>query len=67
MTELELSHVIAAMLATAVAFVSLRYQSQLLTDASLRRMTALLLVVCFVLVGFVGLLGTFINKVAPLQ
>jgi heme A synthase len=58
---------IAAMLATAVAFVSLRHPSLLRTDDSMRRMTAVLLVVCFALVGFVGLLGTLINKVAPLQ
>lgn len=58
---------IAAMLATAAAFVSVRYQAQVLTDASLRRMIVVLLAVCFTVVGFVGLLGTFINKIAPLQ
>jgi hypothetical protein len=58
---------IAAMLATAAAFVSVRYQAQVLTDASLRRMTGVLLAVCFTVVAFVGLLGTFINKIAPLQ
>jgi len=58
---------IAAMLATAVAFVSTRYRSQLLTDTSLRRATMTLLLICFVIVGFIGLLGTLVNKVAPLQ
>jgi hypothetical protein len=58
---------IAAMLATAAAFVSVRYQALVLTDGALRRMTAVLLAVCFAVVGFVGLLGTFINKIAPLQ
>lgn len=58
---------IAAMLATAVAFVSVRYRSRLLRDASLRRLSMCLLAVCFVLVAGVSLLGVFINKVAPLQ
>lgn len=58
---------IAAMLATAVAFVGVRYRSQLLGDASLRRMATTLLAICFVLVAVVGILGIFINKVAPLD
>ncbi|HET6680298.1 MAG TPA: hypothetical protein VFG84_03805 [Gemmatimonadaceae bacterium] len=58
---------IAAMLATAVAFVGLRERSRLLTDASLRRMAVSLLVICFTLVSFISLLGVFINKVAPLE
>jgi heme A synthase len=58
---------IAAMLATAVAFVGVRYHSRLLNDASLRRMAMMLLTICFVLVSFVSLLGVFINKVAPLE
>lgn len=58
---------IAAMLATAVAFVGVRYRSTLLSDAQLRRMTTALLVICFLLVSAVSLLGVFINKVAPLE
>ena len=58
---------IASMLATAVAFVSMRYRSKLLKDAQLRNMAMTLLAICFVLAAFIGLLGTFINKVAPLQ
>lgn len=58
---------IAAMLATAAAFVSTRYRSQLLTDTSLRRATTTMLMICFTIVGFIGLLGTLVNKVAPLQ
>ena len=58
---------IAAMLATAVAFVSVRYRSKLLSDAQLRSMSTALLAICFVLVFFVALLGIFINKVAPLE
>jgi hypothetical protein len=58
---------IASMLATAVAFVSVRHASMLSVDGSLRRMIAVLLTVCFALVSFVSLLGVFINKVAPLD
>ena len=58
---------IAAMLATAVAFVGVRYRSTLLSDAPLRRMTTVLLVICFLLVSAVSLLGVFVNKVAPLE
>ena len=58
---------IAAMLATAVAFVVARYQSAVLRDRSLRRPATMLLAICFVLASVVGLLGTFINKVAPLE
>jgi hypothetical protein len=58
---------IAAMLATAAAFVGTRYRSQLLADVSLRRATTTMLLVCFAIVGLVGLLGTLVNKVAPLQ
>lgn len=58
---------IAAMLATAVAFVAMRYRSKLLSDARLNRMATTLLAICFVLVSAVALLGVFINKVAPLE
>lgn len=58
---------IAAMLATAVAFVAARYRVQLLRDRVLRRMATALLAICFLLVSFVSLLGVFINKVAPLE
>jgi hypothetical protein len=58
---------IAAMIATAVAFVAVRCRSALLSEASLRSMAAVLLAICFVLVSFVSLLGVFVNKVAPLH
>jgi hypothetical protein len=57
---------IAAMLSTAVAFISVRYRSRLLSDAQVNGMATMLLVICFVLVAFVSLLGVFVNKVAPL-
>ena len=58
---------IAAMLATAVAFVAARYRSKLLTDMRLNGMATTLLSICFVLASIVGVLGIFINKVAPLE
>lgn len=58
---------IGAMLATAVAYVGVRYRAMLLLDASLRRMAMAQLAVSFLLVALAGILGTFINKVAPLE
>ena len=58
---------IASMLATAVAFVAVRYRSGLLDSARLRNMAFGLLAISFALVAFVSLLGVFVNKVAPLQ
>ncbi len=58
---------IAAMVATAVAFVAVRYRSRLLTDMRLNGMATTLLAICFVLASIVGVLGIFINKVAPLE
>jgi hypothetical protein len=58
---------IASMLATAVAFISVRYRSRVLDDASLRNMAIILLAISFTLVAFVSLMGVFVNKAAPLQ
>ena len=58
---------IAAMLASAVAFVAVRYRSQILSDSQIRRGAQMLLALCFVLVAAMSLLGVFINKVAPLE
>ncbi len=58
---------IAAMLTTAVAFVGVRYRARLFSDPHLRRMAVTLLGISFVLVSFAGVLGVFINKVAPLE
>jgi hypothetical protein len=58
---------IAAMLATAVAYIAVRYRSRLLTDRQLNAMASTLVTVSFLLVAFVSLLGVFINKVAPLE
>lgn len=58
---------IAAMLATAAAFTTARYRSRLMRDAQLRGMVTRTLAICFGLVAAAALLGTFINKVAPLE
>lgn len=58
---------IASMLVTSVAFVAWRYRRRLLTDEWLRRTSATLLVISFVLVAYIALLGVFVNKVAPLD
>jgi hypothetical protein len=58
---------IAAILATAVAFVTVRAPRLMWTDRLIRRMTVTLLGICLALTAVAALLGTFINKVAPLE
>jgi hypothetical protein len=58
---------IASILATAVAFVAVRYKSRMVADGSLRNMAITLLGISFAVVAFVSLMGVFVNKVAPLQ
>lgn len=58
---------IAAMLATAAAFVAHRYRSTVLGNLRLRRMTTITVAICFLLSAAVGFLGILINKVAPLE
>lgn len=58
---------IAAMLATAVAAVCLRYRSQVLSDRRLNGMAMTLVTICLLLVAYAGVLGVFVNKVAPLE
>ena len=58
---------IAAMLATAVAAVCLRYRSQVLSDRRLNNMASGLVVICMLLVAYASILGVFVNKVAPLE
>jgi hypothetical protein len=57
----------AAMLATAAAFVSVRDRATFLSDRQLRRTVTVCLSLCFLLAAYAALLGTFVNKVAPLQ
>lgn len=56
---------IAAMLATAAAYIALSFRETLRDDSALRRLVLALLVVSIAIVAFVALLGVFINKVAP--
>ena len=58
---------IASMLATAIAFVGVRDRANLSRDRQLRIIVTTLLAICFALVAFTGLMGIFINKVAPLE
>ncbi|HUF69886.1 MAG TPA: hypothetical protein VMM79_14675 [Longimicrobiales bacterium] len=58
---------IAAILATAVAFVAWRYRRGLLANSQLRRIATAFLALCFAIVAWVSLLGVFVNKVAPLE
>jgi hypothetical protein len=57
---------IAVILATALAFIAWRARSTMLQDPRLRRMSMLLLALCLVIVGYISILGVFVNKVAPL-
>jgi hypothetical protein len=58
---------ISAMLATAAAFVATRYRSRILSDRTINHVTSALLAICFALAAYAALLGTFVNKVAPLE
>lgn len=58
---------IAAMLATAVAYVAWRYRGRVLDDVWLRRVGTGFLAVCLAIVAYVAVLGVFVNKVAPLE
>jgi hypothetical protein len=55
----------AAMLATAVAFMARRHRATILADAGLRKVAGWLLAIALVLAAYVALLGVFVNKVAP--
>jgi hypothetical protein len=57
---------IAAMVATAAAFVVRRRGTEALADGSLRQVVSTLLLIAIMLVSVVALLGVFVNKVAPL-
>lgn len=58
---------VAAMLATAVAFVVLRYGDHLTRDSSVRRAVLGWLAISLALVSVAAVLGVFANKVAPVQ
>ena len=56
---------IASMLASAVAFVAVRYRPRLLADPSLRRIAMTLLTAGFALASLVSLLGVLVDRIAP--
>lgn len=58
---------IAVMLATAVAFVVIRFGDHLTRDVSVRRTVMGWLAMALALVSAAALLGVFVNKVAPVQ
>jgi hypothetical protein len=58
---------IAAMLATAAAFVVTRHGARLWVDRSAQRAVMSWLGISLALVSAAALLGTFVNKVAPVQ
>ena len=58
---------IAPFLATAVAFVVIRYAPQVAADSRLRRVLAQLFVIAAVTATVAAVLGSAINKVAPNQ
>jgi hypothetical protein len=55
------------MLSTAVALIAVRYRSLLLSDPQLNWIASALLAIAFGVVSFAAVLGTFVNKVAPLE
>ena len=57
----------AAMISTAVAYVSTRRAPALMQDPEVRRTAHALLWICIALVATAAMLGTFVNKVAPLE
>jgi hypothetical protein len=57
----------AAMLATAVAFVGVRERRTFLSDRQLRGVVTACVAIAFALTAYMALLGTFVNKAAPLQ
>ena len=58
---------IAAMLATAVAFIVVRFRGHLTRDPLVRRTVMVWLTISLAMVGAAALLGVFVNKVAPVQ
>jgi hypothetical protein len=58
---------IAAMLATAGAFITNRYRATVFRESLERRLAIALLGVSVTLVATASLLGVFVNKVAPLD
>lgn len=58
---------IAPILATAVAFVVVRYGSKLAEESKIRQAVMVLFIIAFLTAAVAGLLGAFINKIAPFK
>jgi hypothetical protein len=58
---------IAPVLATAVAYVVLRYGPRLVNDAQIRRASLVIFTVAFLTAVVAGLIGLILDKVAPIQ
>ena len=57
----------APILATAVAFVVVRYGSRLAEESRIRQALIILFTIAFLAAAPAGLFGAFINKVAPVK
>lgn len=58
---------LSPILATAVAYIVIRYGSQLAREEKIRNALMVLFILAFVTAGVAGLFGAFINKVAPIR
>ncbi len=58
---------LSPILATAVAYVVIRYGSKLAHEEKIRQALILLFTIAFLAAGVAGLFGAFINKVAPIR
>jgi len=58
---------LSPILATAVAYVVIRYGSKLAHEEKIQQALIVLFALAFVTAGVAGLLGAFINKVAPIR
>ena len=58
---------LAPILATAVAYIVMRYGASLATNDSLRRAVMILFTLAFVIAAIAGIYGAFIAKAAPLM
>jgi len=58
---------LSPIVATAVAYVVLRYGSKLAYEEKIRQALIILFTIAFVAAGVAGLFGAFINKVAPIR
>lgn len=58
---------LAPILATAVAYVVLRYGPKLAYEEQIRRALVVLFTIAFAAAGVAGLFGAFINKIAPIR